>query len=94
VYVDVFDRRIVVHVGRSLERDAQAREVWRKRIRVTGMIRRNPETGSAIDITNVTDLQIAEPKIEGALLRGQGAIHWRYGDELPEVTIRRIRDGE
>lgn len=94
LYDEVFERRIVCYLGTSAEREEQAREVWRKRVRITGMIRRNPLTGSVIDIRDVSSIEIAEPKIEGALLRGQGVLRWEEGDEAPEVMIRRLRDGE
>lgn len=94
LYDDVFERRIVVYLGTSILREEQARAIWRKRVRITGMVRRNPDTGSAVDIRGVTNIEMADPRTEGSLLRARGILPWESGDESPEVMIRRLRDGE
>lgn len=91
LYDEVFGKRIDCFV--EVNRAEQAREIWRKRVRVSGMIRRNPVTGLAIDVREVTNIEILEPKREGAFLRARGAFKWG-DDEAPEVAIRRMRDGE
>lgn len=47
----------------------------------------------AEQLAKLVGLPYREP-IEGAFLRAQGALKWEEGDELPEVTIRRMRDEE
>lgn len=91
LYDDIFDKRIECFL--SVSRVEEARDIWRKRVRIFGMIKRDPDTGRAIDVRNVTSIEPADDKTEGGFLRARGVLHWEEGDEPPEVAIRRTRDG-
>ncbi len=56
------------------------------------MIRRDPEIGFPITVTDISAIDILEDTgFDFSSLRG--AIKWQEGDESAEETIRRIRNG-
>jgi hypothetical protein len=92
IYDDMFEKRRI-EILLSSEWAEQARDFWQKRIRVFGKVKRSPETGLAINVRDVTNIEIAEAKVENGFLNARGLFQWEEGDELPEVIIRRLRDG-
>jgi hypothetical protein len=90
LYDDLFDKPITCYL--DPEQEAQMREIWGKRVTITGIVERDPEHGritSVKDITNISTLQEVDPE---SYRSAKGIIPWNEGDDLPEVTIRRLRD--
>lgn len=92
LYDDIFNKRVECLL--NSDRAEEAREIYRKRVRVYGTIERNPDTGTVNTVRNVTRIELADSNTESAFLRARGALDWEEGDKLPEITIRRLRDGK
>ena len=63
-----------------------------RHVSITGMIRRDPDTGRPIEVRNVKSVKLIEEAPPGSYRQARGAVPWHEGDEPAEVTIRRIRD--
>lgn len=90
VYDDIADKRIDCFL--SPNQAEEARSIWLKRIAVTGMIKRDPDTGKAIDVRNIIKIQSLS-KTVGGFLSARGALGHDHNEEPPEIMIRRLRDG-
>lgn len=89
LYDSLFDKAVGCYLNRESER--LAREIWNKRVTVTGRIYRRAEDGKPVRIRDVANVQVLSPT-GGDFRRVRGADPWQPGDELPEVVIRRLRD--
>lgn len=89
LYDTLFDKAVVCHLSRNL--DSLAREIWNKRVTVTGRVYRRIDDGRPIRVRDIVDVQSLESTNQD-FRRARGAVPWRSSDELPEVTIRRLRD--
>lgn len=90
LYDDLFER--VVYCYLDKDQAELAREVWRRRVAVAGIIYREPETGRPTAVRNVRNIQVLE-KVSASLERVRGLLGWEDGDEPAELSIRRLRDG-
>lgn len=92
LYDTLFDKAIYCYIEEK-QRE-MLRSAWGKRVVVLGRVRRDPRTGRPIEIRDIRSITIKEPLPKRSYKRALGAIPWQEGDELPEDTIRRLRDGE
>ncbi len=92
VYDLVFNRAIVCKF--SEEQKRKVLSGWERRVRISGKIYRNAFTNRPSEIRDITSIEILEDYAQGAFEAASGVIPWQEGYELPEKTIRRIRDGE
>ncbi len=68
---------------------------WRKWVVVEGNINRERFSGTAITISDITDIQPIKDSIVGAYRMARGCAPRINGDELtPEDAVRRVRNGE
>ncbi len=88
LYDSYFDRAVACFLSR--EDEALARSVWGKQVEVTGQIYRRIKDDRPVRVRNIVDVQPLSPS--GDFRRARGVVPWQPGDELPEVTIRRLRD--
>ena len=68
------------------------REVWGRRVRVSGQVSRETTSGLPKAIRQILDVEILEEVAPGSYRLARGAVSRQPGDEMPEDTIRRLRD--
>jgi len=90
LYDTLFNKAVHCHLESDQER--LARDVWRKRVSVTGLIYRNIDTGRPEHIRHITKIELVEQSPPGSYVRAKGVFDWHDGDEPAEATIRRLRD--
>jgi len=87
----LFDKGVTCYLDKGQEEIM--REVWGKKVIISGRIGRHPETGLPVVIRQISDIQVI-PEIEpGSYRRARGVIPWKEGIERPEDVIRRLRNG-
>jgi hypothetical protein len=92
LYDPIFDKAITCYLDEQQE--GKLKEIWGKQIHVTGRINRAPDSGRAVSIREITNI---EPVIEvppGSFKRARGIFNWSEGDEPAESIVRRTRDAE
>lgn len=90
LYDDVLDKPIICHI--RPDQEELVREIWGKRVMVTGIIEREPEKGHARSVKEVTDISLVIEVDPESYKVARGVIPWYEGDEPPEVSVRRMRD--
>lgn len=90
VYDALFNR--VVYCYLDNEQQEIARQAWGAVVAVTGMVRRDVETGRPIEVRQVKSVDIRESARPYSFRQARGALSWQEGDEPAEVLIRRVRD--
>ena len=68
------------------------RDVWGRRARVFGDVRRDTATGRPLSVRNVTRVERVDPGTKGAWRSARGAAP-ALTEESPEAAIRALRDG-
>ena len=89
LYDTLHDRAVSCYL--RAEQDEIMRDVWGKRAIVEGMINRDPRSGRAISIRQITNVEVMTEREPGAYRRARG-VSPRRGDDKPEDLIRRVRD--
>jgi len=90
VYDHVHDRAVSCYLVEG--REDMMREMWDRMAHVEGWVTREPESGRPLAVRRVTRVTpITEPDPRD-YLRARGALPLGSGGELPERTIRRLRD--
>ena len=89
VYPDESSRGVPCFVG--VENAARLSALSRKRVRVEGLLRRDPSTGRPLSIRDVTNIEVLEPPI--ADLRDLWGILPTVDERKPEEIIRAAWDG-
>ncbi len=92
VYDDLFDKAV-----KCCFKETQVdmiRDIWDKRVVVTGSIIHDISSGRPILIKEIQDIKVLPVDTEGVFLKSRGKIPWETGDEPSEKTIRRLRDEE
>ena len=84
VYPDDSSRGVPVYVGG--EGAAKLSRLRRKRVRVEGLLQRDPSTGRPLSIRDVTNIEVLEPPI--ADLRDLWGILPTVDERKPEEIIR------
>ena len=69
------------------------REVWGRRVRVSGQVSREAASGLPKVIRKILDIKILEEVEPGSYRLAKGAVPWQPGDAMPEDVIRQLRDG-
>ena len=93
IYDELFERAVHCHF-RSNQQE-QMRDLWGKRVVVTGEVERDKVTSRPLKIRDITNVKLlpANPLgLVGSFERIRGLFSHSPNDELPEVTIRRMRD--
>lgn len=90
LYDSLFDRAVTCYPSEDYRE--MLRRAWGRRITVTGLIRRNPDTGRPVSVREIVDIQIADVPSLGSHKRARGALTYGLGDPLPELVIGSLRD--
>ena len=90
---ELFERAVWCYTPASYEE--MMREAWGKRVSVTGLIYRDPDTGRPETVKSVVHLEIIEekPPLEG-FEAARGVLPWNETDESSEIRVRQLRDDE
>ncbi len=92
LYDNLFDRAVKCFFEEH-QREMM-RNVWDKKVSVTGMILRDWATGRPLEVRDIERVEIISDPLRGSFKNVRGVIPWREGDEFAEKTIRRVRDEE
>jgi hypothetical protein len=91
IWDSLFDKPVNCYLKEGDEE--RMRNAWGKPAVVSGRIGRQAETGRPVVIREVKSIHISEKPEPGSYRRARGVLPWVQGDETPEATIRRLRDG-
>jgi hypothetical protein len=91
VYDSLFDKAIICFLPEKFL--SEAGEWWHKEVAVTGRVYRDVETGRPIRVRDVIDVEVLDSQGIEAFEAVRGILPHEPNDELPEATIRRLRDG-
>jgi hypothetical protein len=70
------------------------REFFGKYVYVTGMVSREAQAGRPIKVTQITDISPVKEVEPGSYKLAEGVLAPYDDGELPEITLRRLRDNE
>lgn len=90
LYEPLFDRPVSCYVREDSAE--HLRGIWGKRVIVEGRVSRDPATGSAVAIRDITAITPVVPTAPGAWRKTRGAIKARPGSPPPEEIVRKMRD--
>lgn len=88
----LFDRAVACYITENYKE--KMRDVWDREVIVTGAIGRKSDTGIPIVIKDITDIQIVIETPKGTYKQAKGVFANVHNEELPEVTLRKLRDAE
>ena len=86
----LFDKAVSCYVPENFK--DKMKEIWDKEVKVSGVIGRKSDTGIPVIIKNITDIEIVEDVPTGTYKRAKGIFSKVHNDELPEITLRKLRD--
>jgi len=92
LYDLLFDRPVYCYLQEGQE--DLARDAWGRKAQVTGVVFRNPQSGYATSVRDITDVTVLRDTPRGAYKRARGALHAFYDGTPAELTIRSIRDAQ
>ncbi len=90
LYDALFDRPVNCYLREGQE--DLVRDKWERYAIVEGQISRDPFTGQAIAVREISDIQALPDFGQGDPYLARGVIPWQDDDQKPEVLIRRLRD--
>jgi len=90
LYDDVLDKPITCSI--TPEQEEVVRDIWGKRVTVTGLVERDPEHGYPRSVKEILNIDLVAEAEPGSYQVARGIIPWQEGDELPEVAIKRVRN--
>lgn len=89
IYDALFDKAVTCHL--ESDQREMARNVWGKKVAVTGLIKRDQATGRPIEVREIVEIKEIH-ETPGSFKRAGGAIPWREGTRRSEEIIRESRD--
>lgn len=92
LYDALFDKAVSCYLQPGYEETM--RDVWGRRVVVSGRVGRDPVHGRAVIVRGIKRIDQIPDAETGSYRRARGIIPYHQGMELPEVTIRRLRDAE
>lgn len=92
LYDSVFDKPVSCYAQE--DQSDILRDIWGKKVVVSGRVTREPELGRAISIRDITAIDEVREPVAGSYKLARGIFQWSEGDEPAEVSIRRLRDAE
>jgi hypothetical protein len=90
LYDNLFDRAVKCFFEEN-QREMM-RNVWDKKVNVTGMVLRDLGTGRPLEVRNIERVEIIPDTTHGSFKAARGVIPWKEGYELSDKIIRRVRD--
>jgi len=85
-------RGVLCHFGPAFKE--AARQVWDGLVRVEGLVRRDPQTGDAIAVNEVSAIEPVASLGREDFRRARGATRHLVGVMTSEEAVRRVRDGQ
>lgn len=89
---NLFDQAVTCYI--SEEYKNKMRDVWDKRVIVSGTIGRKSDSGMPVIVKNIADIEIVPEVSKGTYKRAKGVFANVHNDELPEITLRKLRDAD
>ncbi len=90
LYDTIHDKAVSCYLQQGQEE--LMREVWGKRVTVSGTVSRERHLGRPVAIRHILSIDVLEDIAQGSYHRARGAVLWREGDKMPEEIIRHLRD--
>ena len=90
LYDSMFDKAVACYLRQGQEE--LMREVWDRRVEVSGSISRQTRTGRPISIRNILSVIPTQEAETGSYYNARGAVPWQPGQRLPEEVVRELRD--
>lgn len=90
LYDAVYDRAVACFI--DAQRVEEIRQVWRKRVRVDGLVSRDIASGRPESIHNIDAIRVIEPKTAGGFESTRGVAPRPESSPDAVEAIRRVRD--
>ena len=90
LYDALFDKAVACYLQQGQEE--LMREVWDRRVEVSGSISRQTKTGRPISVRNILRVMPIQEAGTGSYYNARGAVPWQSGQKSPEEVIRELRD--
>ena len=87
---NVFNKAVICHLQGGQEE--LARSAWNTQVTVSGTVERDPGTGHATHVRQVSSIQQLPDYPRGVWREARGALPWSPGDPPAEAMIRKLRD--
>ena len=92
LYDTLSDRAVSCYFAEDFDEELM-RDAWGRRAIVEGWVRRDAITGRPLTIRRVTNVTVLPEGEPGSYRDARAVAPLRDGDLMPEVVIRRLRDG-
>lgn len=90
LYDALFDKAVACYLRQGQEE--LMREVWDRRVEVSGSISRQTRTGRPVSVRNILRVIPIQEAETGYYYNARGAVPWHPGQKLPEEVVRELRD--
>ena len=90
LYDSIFDKAVGCYLNSSQEE--MVREAWGRRASVSGRVTRETDSGRAIAVRDILEVEILEDIAPGSYRLARGAVRSEPGSESAQEVIRRLRD--
>lgn len=90
IFDELFDKAVRCYFEQGQEN--LMRDMWEKRVSVTGLIARDAYSGRPRAIRHISNVEFLPKSSLDNFIALKGSASYKPGDELPEETIRRFRD--
>lgn len=92
LYDDLFDRAVPCYPSPGQE--DLLRDVWGRRVSVTGTISREPFRGMPISLRDIRQITLVPEVPPGSFREARGIVPVAKGNDRAEMVIRRLRDAQ
>ena len=86
----MFNKAVICHL--QVGQEELARSAWNTQVTVSGMVERDPGTGHATHMRQVSSIQPLPDHPRGVWRDARGALPWSPGDPPAEAMIRKLRE--
>ena len=90
LYDSIFDRAVGCYLQSGQEE--MVREVWGRRARVSGIVAREADSGRALAVRDILEIEILGDAAPGSYRLARGAVPLEPGTESATAVLRRLRD--
>ena len=90
LYDALHNKRVACYMEEGQEE--LMREAWGRRVRVSGSVSRETDTGKPVAVRQILNVEILSEVAAGSYRQARGAVPWQSGFEKPEEAIRQMRD--
>jgi hypothetical protein len=90
LYDSLFDQAVSCLF--TADHEGLMRDAWRRRVRISGRVKRDPVSGRPTEIRDIREVEVLPDARDDGLALVRGIAPAPSGSEEPEDTIRRMRD--